>query len=298
MADDQPPTVMEDEQPPAVMEEEKPAVMESGPDMAKKRGPVFGTIWFYLVFAVFAIVASRLNYNSIFLIIGWRSMIALAGYLIMQVGLWRAEHKWDEEGSAAWLEAAGKDKSSAPEDLEKSGGELATIPADKLKAAFPIPWGFLIGWWVWGISYLFPLDGTRDMDPTVFGIVALVVCVFVSLVASVPMADAVMNRTPKKKMILSLMFLLGWIVLGVMSALDVTDQVTGFDQSGIWVLCMLGPFTVIVSQKILFGSRKMGTLWEESGKPNFRPVSTRALIFSSAYMSLCTTCMFLVDVPL
>jgi hypothetical protein len=35
---------------------------------------------------------------------------------------------------------------------------------------------------------------------------------------------------------------------------------------------MLGPITIILSQKILFGSRKMGTLWEESGSPNFRPV--------------------------
>ena len=35
---------------------------------------------------------------------------------------------------------------------------------------------------------------------------------------------------------------------------------------------MLGPFTVILSQKILFESRKMGTLWEESGKPNFHPI--------------------------
>ena len=35
---------------------------------------------------------------------------------------------------------------------------------------------------------------------------------------------------------------------------------------------LLGPLTVILSQKILFESRKMGTLWEVEGKPNFRPV--------------------------
>jgi len=65
------------------------------------------------------------------------------------------------------------------------------------------------------------------------------------------------------------------IPAGIMSALDVTKQLDDMnvssDQSGVWVLCMLGPFTVILSQKILFESRKMGTFWEESGKPNFHP---------------------------
>jgi hypothetical protein len=35
---------------------------------------------------------------------------------------------------------------------------------------------------------------------------------------------------------------------------------------------MFGPITVIISQKILFGARKMGTFWEESGTPNFSPI--------------------------
>merc|ERR1712117_21492 len=85
-----------------------------------------------------------------------------------------------------------------------------------------------------------------------------------------------MNRLPKKKKILSLAFLIGWIVLGIMSSLDVMQQITsGPDSKDIglaWTFCMLGPFTVIQSQKILFESRKMGTLWEGSGKPNFHPI--------------------------
>ena len=64
--------------------------------------------------------------------------------------------------------------------------------------------------------------------------------------------------------------------LGVTSALDVVAQLEGSggpkDRGLVWALCMLGPFTVILSQKILFESRKMGTLWEESGKPNFHPI--------------------------
>jgi len=85
-------------------------------------------------------------------------------------------------------------------------------------------------------------------------------------------------------MMLSLMFLIGWITLGIMSSLDVIDQLTdkdnfkdykfiyNFNTKGVWVLCMGAPITIILSQKILFGARKMGTLWEMSGMPNFHPI--------------------------
>merc|ERR1712045_1031800 len=43
-------------------------------------------------------------------------------------------------------------------------------------------------------------------------------------------------------------------------------------KAGTWLCCMLGPVTIIMSQKILFSSRKMGTDWEASGKPNFHPI--------------------------
>ena len=153
----------------------------------------------------------------------------------------------------------------------RSLAHLNRIPEDKLKAAFPVPWGFLFGWWLWGISYLFPLNGSVNVNPTAYGIAACVICFFVSFIASVPMSDAVQNRIPKKKKMLSLMFLLGWIALGVLSSLDATAQ-TAEAEPYVWVLCMLGPITIIYSQKILFGARKMGTLWELSGKPNFHQI--------------------------
>lgn len=244
----------------------------------RQRGPIVGTIWFFLLFIIAGVVFGTCDYDKIVIWLGYRSMIAFAGYLVMQVGLWYTENKWDEDGSAAFLEAAGKDKHVAPEELEAIEMN-ATIPKDKLDAAFPIPWGFLIGWWLWGVSYLFPLDGTSDVDPTVFGIIACVISFLVSIIASLPMADAVKNRKPQQKMVLSLMFVLGWILLGVMSALDVLKQYEdkGYDKvvdadAGVWILCMLGPVTIIMSQKILFSSRKMGTTWEESGKPNFHPI--------------------------
>jgi len=57
----------------------------------------------------------------------------------------QAENKWDEEGSAAYLKAAGKKSDDAPEELEAMQMGDVTIPADELKAAFPVPWGFLVG---------------------------------------------------------------------------------------------------------------------------------------------------------
>lgn len=93
-----------------------------------KKGPLLGTIWFVLTFIAFGATSAAANYNTLILVIGWRSMIALAGYLVMQVGLWHAEFKWDEEGSAAYLEAAGKDKGSAPEELDAVDMGSVTIP--------------------------------------------------------------------------------------------------------------------------------------------------------------------------
>jgi len=254
-------------------------------------GPLLGTIWWVLTVSIVAYIASCIDCTAYHLLIGYRSAIALMGYLIMQIGLWTAELRWDEMGSKAYLEAAAKkvdakvSGSLAPEELDAIDfGDNVIIPDDKKKDAFPIPWGFLIGWWVWGLSYLFPLNGTSDINPTPYGMVATVVCFGVSFVASVPMSEAVMNRLPEKKKMLSLAFLLGWITLGVTSALDVVAQLEGVDGPNdrglVWALCMLGPFTVILSQKILFESRKMDSMggeWQaqlpprciQHGRPTF-----------------------------
>ena len=247
------------------------------------RGPLLGTIWWLLTVVLIAVVAYCVDCTAYHLVLGFRAAVALLGYLVMQVGLWRAELRWDEMGSAAYLEVADtkvNEKVSGgmtPEELDAIDfGDDVVIPEDKKKEAFPVPWGFLVGWWVWGLSYILPIDGSFNISPTVYGIVATAVCFAISFVASVPMSDAVMNRLPKKKKLLSLAFLLGWITLGVMSALDVVTQLErgeGPKEQGlVWTFCLIGPFTVILSQKILFESRKMGTLWETSGKPNFNPI--------------------------
>ena len=75
-----------------------------------QKGPMMEALWLFILIGVIGGVAGvTSNANVIYLLIGMRSMIALVGYLVMQVGLWAAENKWDAEGSTAWLDAAAED---------------------------------------------------------------------------------------------------------------------------------------------------------------------------------------------
>ena len=78
--------------------------MESAITPKKGPGPLLGTIWWVLTVVIVAIVAYSIDSNVYRLLLGCRSAIALVGYLVMQIALWFAEFKWDESGSAAYLE--------------------------------------------------------------------------------------------------------------------------------------------------------------------------------------------------
>ena len=78
--------------------------MESAITPKKGPGPLLGTIWWVLTVVIVAIVAYSIDSNVYLLLLGYRSVIALVGYLVMQIALWFAEFKWDEAGSAAYLE--------------------------------------------------------------------------------------------------------------------------------------------------------------------------------------------------
>ena len=144
----------------------------------KKRshGPFLGTVWWLLVVGLVALVAYLVDSTVHNFVLGFRAAVALVGYLIMQVGLWRAELRWDQLGSAAFLEAALKEDQGenasggmTPEELaDIDFGDNVVITEDKKKEAFPVPWGFLVGWWIWGLSYLLPLDGSANISPTVY----------------------------------------------------------------------------------------------------------------------------------
>ena len=70
----------------------------------KGPGPLLGTIWWVLTVVIVAVVAYSIEANAYHLLLGYRSAIALAGYLVMQIALWFAEFRWDEMGSTAYLE--------------------------------------------------------------------------------------------------------------------------------------------------------------------------------------------------
>ena len=71
-------------------------------------GPLLGTTWWLLTVSLVALVASCMDCTAYHLVLGYRATIALLGYLVMQVGLWHAELRWDEMGSTAYLEVAAK----------------------------------------------------------------------------------------------------------------------------------------------------------------------------------------------
>ena len=71
-------------------------------------GPLLGTLWWTLTVGVAAYIAAGVDATAYHLLLGYRSLMALAGYLVMQVGLWAAENRWDEMGSKAYLDEAKK----------------------------------------------------------------------------------------------------------------------------------------------------------------------------------------------
>ena len=70
----------------------------------KGPGPLLGTIWWVLTVIIVTVVAYSMDSNAYHLLLGFRSAIALVGYLVMQIALWFAEFRWDEMGSTAYLE--------------------------------------------------------------------------------------------------------------------------------------------------------------------------------------------------
>ena len=56
-----------------------------GTNGASRGGPLLGVCWFVGSFLAVAAVMGQSDYRVLYLMLGFRSMIALAGYLIMQV---------------------------------------------------------------------------------------------------------------------------------------------------------------------------------------------------------------------
>lgn len=139
------------------------------------------------------------------------------------------------------------------------------IPPEDLKAAFPFPWAFLVGWVVLALSYFTPIDGSLSIQVTWSAMAAAAVSLVLGWIASVPMGDAVMTRNAKKKTMLGLAFVSSWLVLTIVSG---WGELTPTHAS----LRAAGAISIIASMKILWKFRKMGDDWEQKGTPNPDPI--------------------------
>ncbi len=193
---------------------------------------------------------------DIFIEFGPRTILSVIGILTIIGGVWYTDRGWDEEGSKAYERA--KAKASNPNNV--------TVPEEDLKAAFPMPIAFLVGWAIFAVSYLFPTDGGAELNFSIPNIAAIVLSLALGFIASIPMGDAVMHRKSKKKMKLGMAFMMSWVGLTVASGFGNEKGTLTF------VLCGLGALCIIASMRILWKFRKMGDSWEQEGRPNPNPV--------------------------
>ena len=139
---------------------------------------------------------------------GPRAFLSLTGIVTLVTGVWHVDRTWDEKGSKAY-ERAKKD----------SSGGTVTIPTKDLDDAFPFPWAFLLGWAMFAISFLFPVDGSTAIVTSPSILAAVGCSLALGVIASVPMGEAVRNRNGPRKAMLGMLFLLFWILLTVASSL-------------------------------------------------------------------------------
>jgi hypothetical protein len=147
-------------------------------------------------------------------IFGARSILSLVGIALLVAGVWHVDRTWDEEGSKAYVQAA----SGTGSTTSKEGTSLlnaVTISQEALDAAFPFPWAFLLGWFLYGAAYLFSVNGGNGIAFTSWAVMGFLASLALGVIASVPMGEAVKNRDSEKKTKLGMMFVFTWLILTV-----------------------------------------------------------------------------------
>jgi hypothetical protein len=193
---------------------------------------------------------------------GPRGFLSLAGAFIIVAGVWHSDRTWDEKGSLAYERA----KTSLLRANKNSDGSGVEIPVNDLNDAFPFPIAFIIGWVVFGMSNLFPADGSFTVSPDARSVTAVVVSLALGWIASVPMGEAVRFRDAGKKQKLSLLFLSSWLLLTAVGGPSDTEE------RYMIAIRAVGAISIIASMKVLWKFRKMGDTWEQHGVPNPNPV--------------------------
>lgn len=184
---------------------------------------------------------------DLFINLGPRALLSITGIITLVAGVWYTDRKWDEEGSKAYERAKANLKQA---DSDNDGP--VSIPQDELDAAFAFPWAFLVGWALFGVSYLFPANGEWALDITPAGLAAAAFSALLAVVASVPMEEAVKNRDGDSKTKLSAAFAAGWVGLTAS-----TIAGNGLDAAST-ILNPIGMVCILLSMKLLWQYRKMG----------------------------------------
>lgn len=190
--------------------------------------------------------------------LGPRSMLSLLGIFILMVGVWYVDGRWDERGTRIY------------KHLYPNPSSETKLDYNAFKPALVFPWGFILGWNMIGFSHLLNTTGLQASIPGMF---AFFFCFLLGIVASHPMAEAVRTRNEEKKKLLSLLFILSWMMLAIFSGLtDESGTIKARCEGLSLLFCCVGAFTIIMSMKILWQHRKMGDHWEIHGRPNPKPV--------------------------
>lgn len=187
--------------------------------------------------------------------IGFRALLAVLGIVMLIAGVWHVDRAWDEDGSRAFERFKDQNDATTATSLESA-----------LDAALRPPVLFVVGWILFGASYLFPRGGGTSLDFTAGSLVAVVSALALAVVGSVPMADAVRNRKARNKMALSALFAMFWLLLSIFTSIE--DDAPG----AVWAFAIAGMLSIIMAMMMLWKYRKMGTSWEEDGVPNPNPV--------------------------
>ena len=72
----------------------RPGAKDSPAPKKGAPGPLLGTTWWVFTVGGVAFIASRADCTAYHIPLGYRSAVAMLGYLTMQIGLWNAEFRW------------------------------------------------------------------------------------------------------------------------------------------------------------------------------------------------------------
>jgi hypothetical protein len=162
------------------------------------------------------------------ILLGARALTSLAGILLISIGNWRNDRKWDELGSQATSTAVSSDDYRGMEgeaegdtvghtEAAAAGSKFPTsarISATKeLQSAYSISVTSILGWIFLAVSHVFPRNDWYGLDIDLFVILSIVVVIMIGFIQTVAVRISVLNRQMRSQRIFYIITLgLGFLV--------------------------------------------------------------------------------------